>query len=124
MECLLHKHYYFKPGLLTLKSYHDLGLLAPNRYESDLLNEVLNVLIGQTAAKLQACKVGEQKKKLRQFGFEATFFATLCSKLLLSEGPGFESRQAQTLKAYIFEASWPTKPKTNLFERFDLFLLR
>ena len=65
----------------------------------------------------------ENKKKLRQFGFEATFFATLCSKLLLSEGPGFESRQAQTLKAYIFEASWPTGPKTNSFERSDLYLL-
>ena len=63
------------------------------------------------------------KKKLRHFGFEATFFATLCSKSLLSERPGFESRPAQTLKAYIFEAFWPTGPKTSFFERSDLFLL-
>ena len=63
------------------------------------------------------------KKKLRQFGFEATFFATLCSKSLLSERPGFESRPAQTLKTYIFEAPWPTGPKTNFFERSDLYLL-
>ena len=74
---------------------------------------------------LQSYKVAKLaiKKKLRQFGFEATFFATLCSKLLLSERPGFESRPAQTLKAYIFEAFWPRGPKTISFERSDLYLL-
>ena len=45
------------------------------------------------------------KKKLRHFGFEATFFATLCSKSLLSEQPGFESRSGQTLRSYSFAAS-------------------
>ena len=49
--------------------------------------------------------------------------AILCSESLLSERPGFESRPAQTLKAYIFEAPWPTGPKTNFFERSDLYLL-
>ena len=39
-----------------------LGFLGTYRYESNLLNEVLYVLVGQTAAKLQACKVGNQKK--------------------------------------------------------------
>ena len=73
---------------------------------------------------LQSYKVAklEIKKKLGQFGFKATFFATLCSKSLLSERPGFDSRPVQTLKAYIFEASWPTGPKTNFFERPDLCL--
>ena len=42
--------------------FYSLGLLAPNRYESDVLNEVLNVLIGQTVAKLKSCKVGDHKK--------------------------------------------------------------
>ena len=72
---------------------------------------------------LQSYKVAklEIKKKLGQFGFEATFFATLCSKSLLSERPGFDS--VQTLKAYIFEASKPTGLKTNFFERSDLYLL-
>ena len=75
--------------------------------------------------RLQSYKLAklENKKKLRQFGFEATFFATLCSKSLLFERPGFDPRPAQTFKAYIFEASWPTRPKTNFFERSDLFLL-
>ena len=41
-----------------LKSCHDLGLLAPNRYESDLLNEVLNINFGQGTAKISKVKVG------------------------------------------------------------------
>ena len=31
---------------------------APNRYESDLLNEVLCILVGQEAAKISKVKVG------------------------------------------------------------------
>ena len=74
---------------------------------------------------LQSYKVAklEIKKKLGQFGFEATFFATLCSKSLLSERPGFESRRGQTLRAYNFAALWPTGPKITFFERSNLFLL-
>ena len=62
---------------------------------------------------LQSYKVAklEIKKKLGQFGFEATFFATLCSKSLLSERPGFESRPAQTLKAYNLAAPCPAGMK-------------
>ena len=51
------------------------------------------------------------KKKLRHFGFEATFFMTLHGKSLLFERPGCDSRLAQTLRAYIFAAPWPKEPK-------------
>ena len=40
------------------KSCPSLGLLAPKRYESDLSNEVLYVLVGQRAAKILKVKVG------------------------------------------------------------------
>ena len=36
---------------------NDLGLLAPNRYEVDLSNEVLNIDFGQGAAKISKVKV-------------------------------------------------------------------
>ena len=41
-----------------LKSYHGLWLLSPNRYELDLLNEALYILIGQEAAQISEVKVG------------------------------------------------------------------
>ena len=41
---------------------HDLGFPSPNRYESDLSNEVLCALVGQEAAKISEVKVGDQKK--------------------------------------------------------------
>ena len=44
------------------KSHHSLGLLAPNRYESDLSNEVLYILVSQEAAKMFEVKVGGPKK--------------------------------------------------------------
>ena len=44
-----------------LKSCHDLGLHSPNRYESDLLNEVLRVVVGQEAAKISEVNVGGKK---------------------------------------------------------------
>ena len=37
-------------------------LLCPNRYETDLLNEVLNIDFGQEAAKISEVKVGGQRK--------------------------------------------------------------
>ena len=40
------------------KSYHDLGFQSPNRYESDLSNEVLYILVSQEAAKIFEVKVG------------------------------------------------------------------
>ena len=38
--------------------YHSLGLQAPNRYESDLSNEVLYILVSQEVAKIFEVKVG------------------------------------------------------------------
>ena len=37
---------------------HGIGFHSPNRYESDLLNEVLYVLVGQEAEKISEVKVG------------------------------------------------------------------
>ena len=46
------------------KSCFELGLLAPNRYEIELLNEVLIIDFGQGAAKISEVKVGGRKKYL------------------------------------------------------------
>ena len=50
MERLLHKHYVNGVTLgedyISYKSCHDLRLLAPNRYESDLSSEVLDIDFG------------------------------------------------------------------------------
>ena len=43
-------------------SCHGLGLLASNRYEVDLSNEVLHALVGHEAAKMSEAKVGDLKK--------------------------------------------------------------
>ena len=43
---------------------HGLRLLAPNRYEVDLSDEVLNIDFGQGAAKVPVVKFGVQKKYL------------------------------------------------------------
>ena len=48
-----------------LKVIKSLGLLAPNRHESDLSNEVLYILVGQEAAKISEVKVGGRKKSAR-----------------------------------------------------------
>ena len=42
--------------------FHGLGLLALNKYEIDLSNEVLNIDFGKGAAKISDFKVGGQKK--------------------------------------------------------------
>ena len=49
---------------IPLKSFKSLGLWSPNRYELDLLNEVLNIDFGLEAAKISEVKVGGQKKYL------------------------------------------------------------
>ena len=51
-------------------SCHGFGLLAPNRYEVDFSNEVLNIDFGQGAAKLSEVKVGGQKEIADLAGFE------------------------------------------------------
>ena len=45
-------------------SCHRLGLLAPNGYEVDLSNEILNIDFGQGGAKISDVKVGGRKKYL------------------------------------------------------------
>ena len=42
------------------RSYHSFCLQAQNRYESELSNEVLYILVGQEAAKMFEVKVGGQ----------------------------------------------------------------
>ena len=62
MQRLLHKHCIngisLSQNYKTEKSHHDLGLPAPDRYESDLSNEVLNIDFSQGAAKISKVKVG------------------------------------------------------------------
>ena len=41
-----------------IKSYHTPGFQSLNRYELDLSNEVLYILVGQEAAKISEVKVG------------------------------------------------------------------
>ena len=55
------------------------GLLSPNKFVSDLSNEILYILVSQRAKKLQTIKV-----------LEATFFAMLCGQWLLIRSPGFD----------------------------------
>ena len=45
---------------IPLKSFKSLGLWSPNRYELDLLNEVLNIDFGQEGAKVSEVNVGGQ----------------------------------------------------------------
>ena len=47
-------------GTLSEHKFHGLGFQSPNRYESDLSNEVLYALVGQEAAKISEVKVGGQ----------------------------------------------------------------
>ena len=44
--------------------------MAPNTYESDLLNEVPYILVCQEASKIIAVKVGGQKEIVDLAGFE------------------------------------------------------
>ena len=53
---------------MSQKSCHALGLLAPNRYELDLSNEVLNIHFGQGTAKISEVKVGGYEKLPTQPG--------------------------------------------------------
>ena len=48
-------------NMLSLKSCYDNNHLTPDRYESDLSNEVLHLLEGQDAAKILEIKVGGKK---------------------------------------------------------------
>ena len=68
------------------------------------------------------CKVIGLQSWRSPFGFEATFFVSLCSKSLLSERSRFDFRPAQSLRTYSFEAPWSTRIRTNFLGRSDLFL--
>ena len=54
---------YFDPLKLHLKVMQPLVSLAPNRYELDLLNEVIKIHFGQGAAKIFKVKIGGPKKE-------------------------------------------------------------
>ena len=65
--------------------------------ELEISKEVLYFLLGQTITKLWMLKVGDQKK-LRHFGSEATFFASLYdmySESLLFGLPRFKKPEVQ-----------------------------
>ena len=102
---LLHKPYWNRVTLshnyIHQQSLHSLGLLAPNKYDVDLLNDVLNIDFSQGAAKFSEVKAGGWKKYLltssasvriglsQQFFFQPptlTFdiFVAPCSKLKFS----------------------------------------
>ena len=51
-----------------LKSFKSLGLWSTNRYEIDLLNEVLNIDFGQGATKISEVKVRGKKKYADRLG--------------------------------------------------------
>ena len=70
----------------------------------ELTNELLYFKhLAQTVAKLWTLKVGCQKK-VETFWVRGYFFASLHSKLLLFEQPGFDPRPAQTLGTHISAA--------------------
>ena len=68
MQRLLHKQYIngvaLSQDFIPQTSCHGLDFLAPNIYEIDLLNEVLNIDFGQEAAIISEVKVGGRKKYL------------------------------------------------------------
>ena len=73
-------------------------------------------------AKLQAVKVGGQKKA-ETFWVRGYVFRKIAIVDLVFGRPAFESRSLQTLRAHNFEAFGPASPKTTFFETPDLFLL-
>ena len=89
----------FKPILL----FHTLRLLGRQEYVSALSKEVLYVVLDPRAAKLQAVKVGFEKK-YETFWVRGYIFASLYSESLLFGRPRFDPRTLQTLKAYNFAA--------------------
>ena len=58
----------------------------------------------------------------RHFGFEATFFPSLCSESLLFGRPGFDSRRAPNLSTHSFGAHGPNLTYNTSFESPNIFL--
>ena len=65
------------------KSCNNLGLMAPNRYELDLSNEVLIIHFGQGAVKISEVKV-VGRKKLPGIGASVLKPADLATSFLTS----------------------------------------
>ena len=74
------------------------------------------------AAKLQACKV-YNPKNVETFWVRGYVFREITIVNLVFGRPGFDSRSLQTLRASNFDAPWPTRSKTNFFERSHQYLL-
>ena len=67
---------YFDLRKIALKVMLGLWASGSKQVLVGSINEILSIVqFGQGASKLQGRKAGGQKKKLRHFGFEATFFA-------------------------------------------------
>ena len=119
-RCLLHKPYW---NMVTLSqdythqnSFKSLGLCLPNRYEVDLLNEVLNIDFGQGAAKISEVKVGVQKKYLPN-----CLVRTHRSRVSRVSRYFFWT---PTLTSGIFAAPWPKSIFSTTFERSTSYLFR
>ena len=67
------------------------------------------------AAKLQAIKVGGQKKS-ETFWVRGYVFSILYSELLLFGRPGFDPRTLQTLRLCSFVALWSIRSYTTSFK--------
>ena len=65
----------------------------------------------------------QSKKILELLGSRLRFLRVYIVKSLLSEQPGFESRAAQTLGIYNFEASWSTRSYITFFEISSPYLI-
>ena len=99
---------------MPYKFYHHIALLAPNRYESDLSNEVLKIDFGQGAAKIPKVKVGVWKKYLP---------TRLTPDRWVRTGPiGRYFFRTPTLTYGIFAAPLPKLTFSTSFERSTLYL--
>ena len=102
MERLLHKHYIvngvtLNQQFIPWKSYHDLRLLTPNRYQLDLSNEVLNIDLGQETLRISKVKVEGWKISADSAWLE-----------IVSPTPGWTDLffQPPTLTFDVFAALW------------------
>ena len=83
--------------------------ITPNRYEINLLNEVINIDFGQGAAKISEVKVGVRKKYLPTRPAPGAWVSTtLISRYFF---------QTQTLNSDIFAAPWKKSMFSMSFER-------
>ena len=86
---------------------------TPNRYESDLSNEVLYILVGQMAEKISEVKL----KKICQISRAPGASGSRWAALAISNRP-------PTLTSDIFAASSPTRADSTSFKRSYHYLFR